>query len=409
MRQSWAEPVRPFPPAEWCPHKCRDTAVTARRGAMVRIALRGPSTAASPLTHHPAVSVRPARPDPQDDARCVRVHRAVPAFGSGRRWPLAGPTHRSAERWSSSYPAVLKQFALFQNGHSQPFHRTIRFFAAFRHDQWIIVVGARTHNGTSATFCNVQRRIVAAIVHEDAGTNKHGFSAQLTHQRGIGRRGDTTGREVRHRQTAFTCNPRYQFVRHLQLLGRHVQLIFAHGGQAANVTAHRTHVLNGVYHVTGTRFPFGADHSGAFGNAAQCFAQVARTADERRGEFMLVDMVDLIGHRQHFTFVDEVDAQCLQYLRFSKVANTRFRHDGQRSNRHDGFDQLGISHAGNAAFSADLCRNPFQRHDRDGPCTFSHFSLFGGTDVHDDAVLEHFSQAGLKTQGRCCIGHEITP
>ena len=80
-------------------------------------------------------------------------------------------------------------------------------------------------------------------------------------------------------------------------------------------------MLDRVNDVAGACFALGADHGSAFGNAAQRFAQVARAADEGRLEGMLVDMMRLVGRSEHFGFVDEVDAQLLQHLRFGKVTD----------------------------------------------------------------------------------------
>src|SRR6202035_2025143 len=46
-----------------------------------------------------------------------------------------------------------------------------------------------------------------------------------------------------------------------------------------------------------------------------------RTADERHGELPLVDVVGVVGRRQHLGLVDVVDAEALQNLRFDEVTD----------------------------------------------------------------------------------------
>ncbi len=86
----------------------------------------------------------------------------------------------------------------------------------------------------------------------------------------------------------------------------------------AHLARDLAHVLDGVDHVAGARFAFGADHGRAFGDAPQSLAQVARAADEGRGEGVLVDVVGLVGGGEDFALVDEVDAQFLQNLRLGR-------------------------------------------------------------------------------------------
>ncbi len=115
-------------------------------------------------------------------------------------------------------------------------------------------------------------------------------------------------------------------------------------------------------HVAGSRFALGADHGRALGDAAQGFAEVARSADKGRCERMLVDVVSFIGRRKDLAFVDEVHAEFLQNLRFGKVPDPGLRHDRNRNRRDDSFDELGICHAGHAAFGADHGGHPLERH-----------------------------------------------
>jgi hypothetical protein len=93
------------------------------------------------------------------------------------------------------------------------------------------------------------------------------------------------------------------------------------------------HVLDRMHHVAGAGFALGADHGRAFGDAAQGFAQIARSANKGRGEGVLVDVVELVGRGQHFALVDEVDPEVLQNLGFGKMPDARLGHDGMETAR----------------------------------------------------------------------------
>ena len=87
-------------------------------------------------------------------------------------------------------------------------------------------------------------------------------------------------------------------------------------------------MADGFYYVAGAGFAFGADHRGAFGDAAERLAQVAAAADEWDGKIMLPDMMHFVGGRQDFGFVHIVHAKGFQYLGFHEVSDAAFRHYG---------------------------------------------------------------------------------
>ena len=169
--------------------------------------------------------------------------------------------------------------------------------------------------------------------------------------------------------------------------------------RALDLAGDLAHVLDGVDDVAGAGFALGADHGGAFGDAAEGFAEVARAADEGRGEGVLVDVVDFVGGGEDFGLVDEVDAEGLEDLGFDEVADAGLGHDGDGDGGDDLLDELGVGHAGDAAFGADHGGNALQRHDGDGAGFFGDAGLLDVHDVHDDAALEHFGEAELEAQG----------
>ena len=150
--------------------------------------------------------------------------------------------------------------------------------------------------------------------------------------------------------------------------------------------------------VAGAGFALGADHGRAFGDAPQGFAQIARAADEGRLEGMLVDVVGFVGRGQHFALVDEVDAELLQNLRFGEVSDAGLGHDRDGDRGDDLLDELGIGHAGHAAFGANHGRHALQRHDGDGAGLLGDHGLLRVHHVHDDAALQHFGQADLQPE-----------
>ncbi len=138
--------------------------------------------------------------------------------------------------------------------------------------------------------------------------------------------------------------------------------------------------------------------AGAFGDAAEGFSEIARAADEGHVEGVLVDVVGFVGGGEDFGFVDVVDAEFLQDLGFGKMSDAAFRHDRDRHGGHDLANLLGAGHAGHAALGADLRGHALKRHDGDGSGLLGDGGLLGISDVHDDAALEHFGEAGLEAE-----------
>ena len=157
-------------------------------------------------------------------------------------------------------------------------------------------------------------------------------------------------------------------------------------------------MLHGVHDVAGACFTFGADHGRAFGDAAQGFAEVARSADEGSGEGVLVDVVRLVGGGEDFALVNIINAQLLQNLCLGGMADAGLGHDGDGNSLNDLLDERGARHAGHAAFGADHGGDALESHDGCGAGLFGDASLLDGHDVHDDAALEHLGQADFEAQ-----------
>ena len=118
-------------------------------------------------------------------------------------------------------------------------------------------------------------------------------------------------------------------------------------------------------------------------------------ADERNRERPLVDVVAVVGGREHLGLIDVVDAERLQDLRLDEVTDARLRHDRDRHGGDDRLDQVGVAHARDATLRADVGGHPLERHHRYRARVFGDLGLVGGDDVHDHAALEHLGHAAL--------------
>ena len=195
-----------------------------------------------------------------------------------------------------------------------------------------------------------------------------------------------------------------EFVGRAVLLGGVVEFLVAEDGEGLDLADDLAHVLYGVDDVAGAGLALGADHGCALGDAAEGLAEVARAADEGRGEGVLVDVVGLVGGGEDFGLVDEVDAEVLEDLRFGEVADAGLGHDRDGDGGHDLADEFGVGHAGDAAFGADHGGNALQRHDGDGPGLLGDARLLDVHHVHDDAALEHLGEAELEAESGLAEG-----
>jgi len=114
-------------------------------------------------------------------------------------------------------------------------------------------------------------------------------------------------------------------------------------------------------------------------------------------------VVHFIRRRQHFAFVDVVDAEGFQHLRFHVMADPAFGHDRNRDRLHDFLDQVRVGHPGHAAGGANVRGYLLQRHDRHRAGGFRDPRLFGAHDVHDHAALLHLGHAAFHS--RCSRFH----
>ena len=153
-----------------------------------------------------------------------------------------------------------------------------------------------------------------------------------------------------------------------------------------------SHVAYRLNDIAGTRFTLGTDHGSALCDTAKGFTEVTRTADEWHLELVLVDVVNIVSRREDFTFIDVVDLDGLEDLRFDKVTDAAFRHDRDGDGFLDALDHFRIAHAGYAARFADVGRDAFECHDGCSAGCFRDPCLLRCGDVHDDAAFQHLGE-----------------
>ena len=179
------------------------------------------------------------------------------------------------------------------------------------------------------------------IFHEDSGTDEHGFGSQLHDQRRIGGGGNSAGRKIRHRQLPFSGHDLYQLIGRLMFFGFCEKFFFTEHGEDLHLLHDLTHVLDGMDHVTSAGFTLGSDHGCALGNPPESLAQIARTADERHRELMLVHVMSFVRRSENFGFVDVIHSELLQNLCLGEMADAALGHHGNGNRRHDLSDLFG--------------------------------------------------------------------
>lgn len=214
-----------------------------------------------------------------------------------------------------SSPPPLRQPLLLIHGPTiNSHHRLSQVHAHLRQNLGIPEVRNRLHNRLGPL-----RRIPRL---ENPTPYKHAITPQLHHERRIRGRRHAPRREVDNRQPPQLRRLLQQLVRRADLLGQHAQLLGRHAGRATDFGVHGPHVAHGFNDVAGPGLAFGADHGGAFGDAAEGFAQVAAAAHEGNAEGVFLDVVGCVGWGEDFGLVYVVYAEGFEDLGAQLLSNS---------------------------------------------------------------------------------------
>ena len=159
-------------------------------------------------------------------------------------------------------------------------------------------------------------------------------------------------------------------------------------------------MTHGLDDVAGAGLALGADHRRSLADPPQGLAEIGGAAHERNAERPLVDVVGLVGGRQHLGFVDVVDLERLEHLGLDEMADPRLGHHRDRDRVLNPLDHLRVRHARHAAVPADVGGHALERHHGRRAGVLGDLGLLGRDHVHDHAALEHLGQAGLDRERR---------
>ena len=154
-------------------------------------------------------------------------------------------------------------------------------------------------------------------------------------------------------------------------------------------------MAHGLHDVARAGLTLGADQGRPLGDAAQRFAQVGGPAHEGHREGPLVDVMRLVGRREHLALVDVVDAERLEHLRLGEVPDARLGHHRDGDRPLDLLDEGGVAHPRHAALGPDVGRHALERHDRHRPGVLGDAGVLGGDHVHDHPAAQHVGQTPL--------------
>ena len=213
--------------------------------------------------------------------------------------------------------------------------------------------------------------------------------------RRVGRGREAARGEHHDRQAPVLGAGLHERIGRAQLLCAGEKLVLVHRLQLAQTGVDLAHVARRLDHVAGPGLALGADHRGSLADPAQGLAQIGRAAHERHRELPLVDVVGLVGGRQHLRLVDVVDLECLEDLGLDEVPDAGLGHDRDRDGGLDLADLGRIGHARDAALRTDVGGHALEGHDGDRAGILGHPRLLGIGDVHDDPALEHLGEAAL--------------
>src|SRR4051812_45517284 len=234
--------------------RARRGSITPKRTASLEMVVDSPPGMTRPSTSASSSGRLTGLATASAAARAVRCSRTSPWRA---RTPMTGAS--SDMGWLPA--AVGVPLGLGEGVAVDADHGLAQVAGRVRDDLRVVVEGGRLHDRRGAL------RRVAGL--EDARAHEDALRAELTHQRGVGRGGDTTGGEQHDGQLAALRDLRDQLVRGTQLLGRGVQLVVVQGPEPADLALDLAQVADRLDDVAGAGLALGTDHRRALGDAAQ--------------------------------------------------------------------------------------------------------------------------------------------
>src|SRR5258708_1318419 len=123
---------------------------------------------------------------------------------------------------------------------------------------------------------------------EDAAADEVAFGTELHHQRRVGGGRDATGAEQPARELPGLRDVANELERHAVLGGLLAERGLVEPGEVRDAAEDLTDVPDGLDDVAGARLALAADHRRALVDAPERLTEIARAADERHVELLLV-------------------------------------------------------------------------------------------------------------------------
>src|SRR5215813_12959040 len=216
-------------------------------------------------------------------ACCATTTNADLSTGYGRGKPRPTKNSSQLSEEGTSLPAAGgEQVLLFELANIDAAHGFAKFLVSFENRFRIFEVRCGLHDGLGTS--------IGVAGFEDARAHEDGFRAEPANKCSVCRRSDTTCGEIWHRQFSSFRYLADDVERRAHFLGLMHEFIIAKGGELTHVADDGAHVADCFDNVAGARLALGAYHRGAFCDAANRFAEIARAANERDTVVMLPDV-----------------------------------------------------------------------------------------------------------------------
>ena len=103
--------------------------------------------------------------------------------------------------------------------------------------------------------------------------------------------------------------------------GGNEKFVLVHVHQSANVSADGPCVSHRLHNIAGAGLAFRSEHCCTFGDTTKGLTEVSTATYEWDFEVVFVDVIFLISHCEHFTFVDIVNFNWFKNLSLNEVSD----------------------------------------------------------------------------------------